>query len=127
MKVPISRYTSSSWMREEKEKLWDNVWLLVTHQSMFPEEGSTQRFTIMGKEIVVVRHANGFSAFRNRCPHRGTPLVSKSGSFSHFRCPYHHWTFALDGRILSMPQCEKDDSLSLEELPCEQALGFIWL
>ncbi|MEC7987307.1 MAG: SRPBCC family protein, partial [Myxococcota bacterium] len=48
-------------------------------------------------------------------------------SFSHFRCPYHHWTFALDGRILSMPQCEKDDSLSLEELPCEQALGFIWL
>ena len=66
------------------------------------------------------------------CRHRGTPLVSESGSCRLFACPYHGWTYSLEGELVKAPQMEqaKDFDLSRHKLPAirlETWAGFLFV
>lgn len=85
-------------------------WLLVDHASRIPDIGDYFLFEIANESVIVVRSsANELRAFFNVCRHRGSRLCSaRDGNAKAFRCPYHAWTYATDGKLLKPPLMSGD-------------------
>jgi phenylpropionate dioxygenase-like ring-hydroxylating dioxygenase large terminal subunit len=134
-RVPGHRYTSPEFFREEWEKMWTKVWLLLGRESELPTPGSWQMEPVGPEEILMVRQQDGgVKAFYNVCQHRANPLVdAPKGSTRRFVCKYHSWVFAPDGRLTFAP--DREDfaegnpcgKLRLKELRCETFAGFVWV
>jgi phenylpropionate dioxygenase-like ring-hydroxylating dioxygenase large terminal subunit len=94
------RYTGREHMEREWAKLWPRVWLCAGRVSDLPEVGSWLRFDIGPESIIVVRSApDVISALYNTCQHRGNRLVDGDfGKVAAFVCPYHSWTYDLNGK-----------------------------
>ncbi len=91
----------------EMERLWRNTWVYVGHDSQVPDPGDFYT-TLIGREpLILVRGADGaVRVLPNRCAHKGTRLVSAvqgrcAGGV--LRCPYHGWTYRLDGTLRTVP------------------------
>ena len=101
----VEAYTSEAYVRAERDHLWGKVWLQVGRVEDFPEVGSYLSYDILDDSILVVRGAGDtFKAHYNVCTHRGRKLVDTppgakhaSGRRNVFVCPFHGWTFNLDG------------------------------
>lgn len=98
-------YTSEHLFAREIENIFERAWIYCGHESQIPDVGDFYAFDIGRQPMIMVRAHNGISVLHNRCPHRGVQLcASHSGNVSGgFVCPYHAWSFHLDGRIKGMP------------------------
>ena len=90
----------------EMEHLFANTWVYVGHDSQIPKVGDYYATTIGRQPVIMVRGAeDSVKVLYNRCPHKGTRLTGdacgNTGRF--FRCPYHAWTFRLDGTLAGVP------------------------
>ena len=90
----------------EMEHLFANTWIYVGHDSQVPKVGDYYATTIGAQPVIMVRDtSDSVKVLYNRCPHKGTRLTGDTcgnvGRF--FRCPYHAWTFRLDGSLAGMP------------------------
>jgi phenylpropionate dioxygenase-like ring-hydroxylating dioxygenase large terminal subunit len=88
------------------EHLFANTWIYVGHESQVPKIGDYYATTIGTQPVIMVRHTeDSVKVLYNRCPHKGTRLTGETcgntGRF--FRCPYHAWTFRLDGSLAGVP------------------------
>jgi phenylpropionate dioxygenase-like ring-hydroxylating dioxygenase large terminal subunit len=92
----------------EMKRLWRNTWIYVGHDSQVPNPGDYYTTTIATQPVILVRGEDReVRVLMNRCAHKGARLVSgQSGKCEAnlLRCPYHGWTFRLDGSIRSIPQ-----------------------
>ncbi|MEM8796133.1 MAG: aromatic ring-hydroxylating dioxygenase subunit alpha [Pseudomonadota bacterium] len=96
-------YVSDEVFAEEKEKLFFKSWQYVCHISQLQEPGSYVTANILGQNVFVVRDQGGeISGYCNICPHRGHKLLEGAGRKSVIVCPYHHWSFSLDGSLRGM-------------------------
>lgn len=103
-RVPIERYTSHSYHDLEVEKLWKRVWQFACREEEIPEPGDHTVYEIAGMEALIVRGEDGkIRAFANTCLHRGRALKDHAGRSDVLRCPFHAWTWNLDGSIKSIP------------------------
>ena len=135
--LPAEAYTDPVIFDEEMERIFGRAWIFVGHESQIPNPGDYRR-TLMGRhEVLVVRQPDhGIRVISNVCTHRGTRLcVAHSGQTRSFVCPYHAWTFDLDGRLRVIPGQEDypanvsldDPDLSLTSVPrVESYRGFIF-
>ena len=89
---------------------------------------------LYGKSVLLTRGSDGKArAFLNYCQHRGTKLEqTESGCKSRFSCPYHAWTYDLQGGLVGVPRADLFPGLdkstkSLRELRLQEAFGFLWL
>jgi phenylpropionate dioxygenase-like ring-hydroxylating dioxygenase large terminal subunit len=99
-----AHYTDPALFDVEKKRIFYREWICVGHVSMLPECGSYLTHQIIDQEVLVVRGASGeVRAFHNACRHRGHALSTGSGTCKHFVCPYHAWTYDLDGRLVNAP------------------------
>ncbi|RNG21619.1 aromatic ring-hydroxylating oxygenase subunit alpha [Streptomyces botrytidirepellens] len=92
----------------ELERIFKRCWLFLAHTSQLSDPGSYIT-TLMGRDnVIVVRDQDGqIRAYLNTCPHRGNLLVRPDrGSSNSFICPYHRWTFSLDGKLINMHEKE---------------------
>ena len=100
-------YISDKFFEFEK-KLWRNTWLLAGREADLKEKGQYITFdiSVIGVSIVIVRGTdNELSAYYNICPHRQGRLVCKrQGKKAAISCPYHGWTFQLDGKLRGIPE-----------------------
>ena len=99
-------YTSQEIFELEMERLWSRTWIYVGHASQVPNAGDFITVDIAAKPVIMVRHTDGsLRVLMNRCAHKGTKVVSDfSGNAGKtFRCPYHAWTYRLDGTLLNIP------------------------
>lgn len=89
----------------EQERIFRRAWLYVAHESEVPRPGDWVLRRLGPDEVILVRGEDGSLALlHNRCAHRGARIVSEpSGNARQLRCPYHAWTYALDGRLLGVP------------------------
>jgi len=99
-------YLSEELFGLEQEQFFANTWQFMGHASQVPGAGDYVAQEIAGRPLVMVRQADGsIRVLANRCAHKGTQLVSdpcgNTGKF--FRCPYHAWTYRLDGSPLAVP------------------------
>src|SRR5260370_14187843 len=90
----------------EMEQVFGNAWVYVGHESQVPKIGDYYATTIGTQRVIMVRSAkDSIKVLHNRCPHKGTRITGETcgntGRF--FRCPYHAWTFRLDGSLAGIP------------------------
>jgi phenylpropionate dioxygenase-like ring-hydroxylating dioxygenase large terminal subunit len=132
--IPAQRYADERFLALEREHVFGRTWLLAAHASEIPGSGDFVQAEETGAPIVVVRAKRGeVKAFYNSCQHRGAAVVREpSGHVRNFRCPYHSWTYDLDGKLLGRPD-EKDfassdkDCLGLVPVRCESWGGWIFV
>jgi phenylpropionate dioxygenase-like ring-hydroxylating dioxygenase large terminal subunit len=92
----------------EEERIFRRVWLYVAHESEVPRAGDYVLTRLGPEEVILARQEDGTLALlHNRCAHRGARVVVEPrGNLRQLRCPYHAWTYRLDGRVLGVPLAE---------------------
>jgi len=102
--LPIDAYTSPEQHRREVEKVWRRCWQVACREEDLPEVGDRVVYDVGDDSLVVVRAApDRIRAFHNACLHRGTRLCDADGRAGTLRCPYHGFTWRLDGTLAHVP------------------------
>ena len=105
--LPAEAFTSRAVFAREHERLFSSEWLCAGRVDQVAEPGAWLALDLMGDKLVIVRDLAGEVRVLSRiCPHRGAELVQGSGQQRSFQCPYHAWSFHLDGRLSGAPHME---------------------
>lgn len=106
--LPQRYFVSPEIFAREQEAIFSNQWVLIGHQSQIAKAGDYFVQEVAGESLIVVRDQKGtIRGFYNVCRHRGTRLCEdQSGHSSAIQCPYHAWTYALDGRLIGAPHMD---------------------
>lgn len=129
-------YIESSWFAKEREKVFLDQWTCVGREDDLITAGSYEALDLAGESVIVVRGEDWkLRAFHNVCRHRGCQLVDstnpehRTGQFlANIRCPYHSWTYRLDGRLRHTPYMEVEkEKFKLHEIRLECWGGFVFL
>lgn len=127
-------YTDPAIFQEEMEKIFYRTWVWVAHESEIPEAGSFKTTQVGQQPVIVTRDRRGnVNTLLNRCRHRGATVCDQSkGKANGFTCPYHNWSYALDGKLRGIPYpegyegvVEKGD-FPLQKLRTESFMGMVW-
>jgi choline monooxygenase len=104
--IPGSWYTDPRIAKLERDKVWCRSWQMVARLAQLERPGQFVTAEVGGEPIVVVRGSDGvLRAFFNVCRHHAAAVCTTSeGCVERLRCPYHGWTYALDGRLTSTPE-----------------------
>jgi phenylpropionate dioxygenase-like ring-hydroxylating dioxygenase large terminal subunit len=106
--LPAALYTSPEVLQFEHEAIFAHEWLCVGRADRIPAPGDWFTTTIGEEPIIVVRTKDGdVNALSAVCQHRAMQVCDGSGNGTTLKCPYHHWTYALDGRLLGAPAMER--------------------
>ncbi|HEY8352638.1 MAG TPA: aromatic ring-hydroxylating dioxygenase subunit alpha [Sphingomonadales bacterium] len=133
--VPASNYVDPARFDREIKAVFHAVPVIAAPSSALPEPNSYCARDVAGMPMLISRTKEGkIKIFANVCRHRGAKLCNtrEATKGSRVVCPYHAWTYALDGRLIGLPRhetfpgLEKED-LGLIELPSAEAGGLIWV
>lgn len=132
--LPAWTYLSAELLELEYERVILPSWQFVCHQSQVREAGAFATLDLMRDSVIVMRGKDGaLRAFQNACRHRGAKLLDGDGTCRHrITCPYHAWSYQLDGQLAAVPS-EKtfpglDKSrLGLKELELEIFCGLVFV
>jgi phenylpropionate dioxygenase-like ring-hydroxylating dioxygenase large terminal subunit len=106
--VSKRRYTSAAFADLEQRYVWSRTWQLACRVEQLPKVGSHVVYDVGDQSVIVTRGTDDrIRAFHNACLHRGTKLRTDDGRVASFRCPFHGWTWDLDGNLAQVP-CEWD-------------------
>ena len=134
-RIPVSHYTDQARFEREREQLLLKRPLVLGHETQIPNAGDAIVQDWLGLPIITVRDKGGsINSFLNVCRHRGMRLVQEQGQtcVRSFVCPYHQWTYGLDGALRNVPRNESfldldSTNLGLVSLPTAVRNGMIWL
>ena len=134
MGVPMSDFTCPEMLAQEQDSVFRNTALCMGLSSALPEPKTYWSDNLTGMPILMVRDGEGrFRAYANVCRHRGSRIVPEGrGSKASFTCPYHAWTYGIDGRLLAINKKNhfgkvSRKELSLFELPSSEFHGMLWV
>ncbi len=131
--LPPECYTSDAFHRREVARIFMRRWNLIGRADYWPEPGDYAALTLAGAEYLVIRDGDGrLRAFANSCRHRGARLLDGEGRCERIVCPYHGWTYGIDGRLdfaNGMDRARNFDAqeYGLVEIPlgCWQGFAFV--
>jgi len=102
--LPAEAYTSDEFFDFERAAIFSRSWLFLCHESEVAALGQALRVTVLGEPLLVTRGENGaIRVLSAVCQHRGYILGEENVTPRHIRCPYHYWTYSLDGRLVGAP------------------------
>ncbi len=102
--LPASAYTSPAVYAAETERIFSHAWLCAGRVEQIPNAGDWMTLDLLDDKLVVVRGADDRVRVLSRvCRHRGAELCEGRGNTRSFQCPYHAWTYGLDGRLVGAP------------------------
>ncbi|MGZ7086880.1 MAG: aromatic ring-hydroxylating oxygenase subunit alpha, partial [Ilumatobacteraceae bacterium] len=126
-------YSSDEVFARERERIFHRSWFYACRDDRL-SPGDRFVADVAGESVLVVKDRDGrVHAHANVCRHRGARLCEESGAGSKagITCPYHAWTYALDGRLIGTPHIAADevdrDSLSLWSVASEVWQGFVFV
>ena len=106
--LPPACYTDRDFYEFEKEALFYHEWLCVGRENWVPNHGDYFNTQIVDEPIVIARDKHGaINAMSSVCAHRAMLVAEGSGNTKRFMCPYHHWVYGLDGKLIGAPAMEK--------------------
>lgn len=131
---PTSNFISDDYWARERDTIFRNKPISIIPSAALPEPGSVLAHDGYGIPLLITRDKNGkVHIFLNACTHKGAMLVEDCAvkKWSTVSCPFHAWTYGLDGRLIGLPREEtlKDfdkRSRPLAELPSHEAGGIVW-
>jgi phenylpropionate dioxygenase-like ring-hydroxylating dioxygenase large terminal subunit len=103
--VPAHIYNDAEVFALERDRLFSRAWVFVAHESEIPDPGDYVVRRVLADSFIVVRDEVGaVRVLFNMCLHKGMAVCrAELGNASHFRCPYHAWTYRNDGRLAGLP------------------------
>ncbi|CAN5211723.1 aromatic ring-hydroxylating dioxygenase subunit alpha [soil metagenome] len=131
--LPPGCYSNEDFYEFEKQALFSKEWLCVGRESDVPNPGDYLTITYIGEPLIIVRtRDNVIKALSAVCQHRAMLVAEGKGNQRAFVCPYHHWTYSLDGDLVAAPEmdraCEFDKKANgLPELRVELWQGFVFI
>ena len=131
--LPARYYIDEHVLAEEREKLFFRTWQYACHVSELEKPGAYVAAEVLGQQVFVVRAQDGtIKAFYNVCPHRGHKLLEGAGEKRAIVCPYHQWTFSLDGSLRSLraktsSEAPAKDSVCLTSVRVDRLLDFVFI
>jgi Rieske 2Fe-2S family protein len=133
--LPGRYYTDPAIFEREKREIFEKQWLLVCRAEDVPAPGRFVRATAGNENVIVVRGRDGeLRAFLNVCRHRGASLcLTDAGDVGRsIRCPYHSWTYRLDGSLMSAPNWRSMATVDkagygLHPVTLAEWHGLVWL
>ena len=132
--ISFDHYTSNKYFNEEMDKMWSNTWQWACRLEHIPAIGDYYVYDIGNLSVLIVNTKEGIKGFYNSCLHRGTQLkpCASVGRSNDLKCPYHGWTWSLEGKLLEVP-CDWDfphlnwEKSKLPEVNIETWGGFIFV
>ncbi|EJL32559.1 SRPBCC family protein [Novosphingobium sp. AP12] len=107
MSLPPECYTSPAWFEFEKRAVYDREWVAVGHIGAIPDVGDYFTLEIVGEPLLVVRGKDSeVRVLSSVCRHRGHLLGEASGNAKNFTCPFHGWSYDLEGTLTGAPEME---------------------
>ncbi len=131
--MPPSVYTSEDFLAHELRDIFAQDWFCVGRATALSKPGDYVTVELAGQAIIVLRNKEGqLRAMSNVCRHRMSTLLEGRGNKSRIVCPYHAWTYNLDGSLRGAPAMTRNDGFCKEEyqLPevrCEEWLGWVFV
>lgn len=131
--LPPECYTDAEFYEFEKEALFNHEWLCTGRESWVENPGDYYTTSIIGEPIIVCRTMEGeLKAMSAVCQHRAMLVAEGSGNARGFLCPYHHWSYGLDGSLRNAPAmdktCDFDKSkFALPTFKVEVWHGFVFI
>ncbi len=133
--VPNDRYIDKAFHDREVEKVWRKTWQWACRLEDIPNIGDHVVYDIVHDSVIVVRTgpaSTDIRAYVNACLHRGTQLRTEGGCVKQFKCPFHGFTWGLDGCLKDVPEAWDFDhidweSFSLPELKVDTWGGFVFI
>ena len=116
--LPAEYFTDLEVFEMEKEKVFGEYWVYAGHATCISEPGEFFTRTVGNRQLIVLRGNDGeINAFDNVCAHRGSKMVEDTpmtdpGNAKRIKCPYHLWTYDLDGKLQSTPKSFEEASLN---------------
>jgi Rieske 2Fe-2S family protein len=127
--LPQRYFASPAVFAEEQEKVFSKQWVLVRHQSQIAKSGDYFTAEVAGESLIIVRDKRGeIHGFYNVCRHRGSRLIeNRNGQLSAaIQCPYHAWTYGLDGRLLGAPHMDDVPSFNKVDYSLRPVNVAVW-
>lgn len=131
--LPGRDYHAPDVFAVDRERVFAESWVCVTRSEVLDTAGSYVAPEVAGEAIIIIRDKDGaLRAFANTCRHRGTLLLEGEGQVKAITCPYHAWTYGLDGRLLGSPNVHREDGIDPEriglwEIALTQWDGFVFV
>ena len=131
--MPTEVYSSANFVEAELEHVFSKDWYCVGRADALSAPGDYVSAEVAGQPIVVLRNREGtLSAMSNVCLHRMSTLLHGRGNTKTIVCPYHAWTYNLDGKLRGAPAMTQNegfckDQYKLPKIRCEEWLGWIFV
>ena len=133
-RIPVDDYLDADRWQAEVDRVFRRLPMLAAATAEMSEPGSYKAITIAGTPVLLTRTKSGsVNAFVNMCSHRGSRLKPDgSGKAGRFTCPYHAWTYGLEGNLISVYSEEIFGEIDkschgLKPLPVLEKAGLIWV
>ncbi|GAA4735159.1 aromatic ring-hydroxylating dioxygenase subunit alpha [Modestobacter marinus] len=133
--LPGRYYTDPAVFAQEQSRVFEDMWFCVVRSSDLPTPGSFEKVQVGRESVLVVRSRDGqLRAFLNVCRHRGAQICTEdSGTVKRaFQCPYHAWTYDLEGKLIAAPNLTKMPDIDRVEhglvpVALREWLGYAWV
>jgi phenylpropionate dioxygenase-like ring-hydroxylating dioxygenase large terminal subunit len=126
--MPPAVYTSEDVTAAELERIFARDWICVGRAEALKKRGDYLTYDLAGQPIVVLRdNDGGIRAMSNVCLHRMSTLLAGTGRRKVITCPYHAWTYELDGRLRHAPYMDRNACFKREDLRLPQIRSELWL
>ena len=129
--LPNECYTSEEYLTYEKDRVFCDKWTVIGVGSSVPSSGDAKPYNLLGIPLIMIRDKDmKIRVFHNVCSHRGHKLLQKPCRLKNFiRCPYHSWTYDLNGKLLNAPHLDidkEDNEFHLKQIYLEDWGGFLF-
>ena len=131
--MPKEIYTSDEILDLENSLIFSKEWICAGRETEIPKVGDYFTFNIGKQPIIILRDTNKkVRAMSNVCLHRMMQIVEGKGNNKNFTCPYHAWSYDLDGKLvmakyMDRTECFNKSEMKLPEIKCEISLGWIYV
>jgi choline monooxygenase len=133
MSLRAEAYTDPRWLEADLRAIFSRTWQWICHGEKLVSPGSYVSATVAGMPIAIVRDRVGkLRAFYNVCKHRAHELLSGSGTTRTIVCPYHAWTYGLDGQLKAARRADRMATFDkgetcLDQVQVEEFGGFVYV
>ena len=130
--LPFECYWEDSILTQEQERIFSNQWLGLGRSDRLENPGEYEVFELCGQALVLIRNQNKeLKLYANTCRHRGAKLLDGSGQCQAISCPFHGWTYSLDGNLKYAKTMAENPSFdfaehSLIEYKLKELQGFLF-